>query len=80
IASCLRAAAAHGRRVPNDVKLLAYDGTSLTRIGAQTVTAVRQPIEGLAALAAKKIVARAEGTADTLPWILKPSLIKGETC
>lgn len=80
IASCLRAAAAHGRRVPNDVKLLAYDGTSLTRIGAQTVTAVRQPIEGLAALAAKKIVARAEGTKDTLPWILKPSLIKGETC
>ena len=83
IASCLKVAASRGLRVPKDVKLLAYDGTSLTQIGAQTITAVRQPIAELAALAAQKIVNQINGIPaadDPLPWVLPPSLAEGETC
>lgn len=80
IASCMRVAAQRGYHIPQDIKMVAYDGTGMTQTGIQPITAVRQPIEKLAAIAAQKVVSKVKGTKDNLPWVLKPRLLKGETC
>lgn len=80
IASCMRVATQRGYHIPQDIKMVAYDGTGMTQTGIQPITAVRQPIEKLAAIAAQKVVSKVKGTKDNLPWVLKPRLLKGETC
>ena len=80
IASCMRVATQRGYRIPQDIKMVAYDGTGMTQTGIQPITAVRQPIEKLAAIAARKVVSKVKGTKDNLPWVLKPRLLRGETC
>ena len=80
IASCMRVAAQRGYRIPRDIKMVAYDGTGMTQTGIQPITAVRQPIENLAAIAAQKVVSKLKGTKDNLPWVLQPRLLRGETC
>ena len=80
IASCMRVATQRGYRIPQDIKMVAYDGTGMTQTGIQPITAVRQPIEKLAAIAAQKVVSKVKGTKDNLPWVLQPRLLKGETC
>lgn len=80
IASCMRVATQRGYHIPRDIKMVAYDGTGMTQTGIQPITAVRQPIEKLAAIAAQKVVSKVKGTKDNLPWVLKPRLLKGETC
>ena len=80
IASCMRVAARNGYRIPQDIRMVAYDGTGMTQTGIQPVTAVRQPIEALAALAVKKVVNKLNGIEDNLPWVLEPRLLRGETC
>lgn len=49
-------------------------------MGAQPITAVRQPIRQLARLAAEKIVRRVKGEMDDLPCTCEPELIERETC
>lgn len=80
IASCMRVATQRGYHIPQDIKMVAYDGTGMTQTGIQPITAVRQPIEKLAAIAAQKVVSKVKGTKDNLPWVLKPRLLRGETC
>ena len=80
IASCMRVATQRGYRIPQDIKMVAYDGTGMTQTGIQPITAVRQPIEKLAAIAAQKVVSKVKGTKDNLPWVLQPRLLRGETC
>ena len=76
----LREAVRRGRKVPEDLSIVAYDGTYLTRLGPQTLTAVVQPLPALGRLAAETIVRRVRGEA--LPS-LKPlpmTFQQGETC
>lgn len=80
VAACQHSAVARGYRIPEKLKLIAYDGTSFTRTGAQPITAVRQPIRQLARLAAEKIVRRVKGETDDLPCTCEPELIERETC
>lgn len=51
----------------------------MTQLG-RPITAVRQPIEALAELAAQKIVNMITGKKDRLPWVLPPKLLPGATC
>lgn len=80
VASCMHAAMQRGISVPQQLKIVAYDGTVVTRTGQYIVTAVRQPIADLADLAAQKIVHQIMGKQDSLPWVLPPTLLSGETC
>ncbi|MBQ1875268.1 MAG: LacI family DNA-binding transcriptional regulator [Selenomonas sp.] len=80
IAACLQVAGERGIRVPEALRLVAYDGTFMTQTGSQPLTAVRQPIEELAELAAAKMVHMITGEQDTLPWVLPPHLLPGRTC
>ena len=66
--------------MPEQLKLVAYDGTYITQNGICRLTAVRQPILSLAEAAAKKIVALINGQQDNLPLVFPPSLLPGETC
>lgn len=48
ILSCMQEAARHGRRIPEDISVIAIDGTYVTRIGERTVTSLVQPLEAMA--------------------------------
>ena len=80
VSSCLEVAVRRGIKVPEQLKLVAYDGTYITQNGICRLTAVRQPILALAEAAAKKIVALINGQQDNLPLVFPPSLLPGETC
>jgi len=78
--SALREATHRGLCCPEDLSIVAYDGTYLTRLGPQTMTAVVQPIPALGRLAAEAIVRRIQGeplpSLAPLPMTFQP----GETC
>lgn len=76
----LREASRRGRRCPDDLSIVAYDGTYLTRLGPQTMTAVVQPIPALGRRAAKAIVCRIRQ--EELPSLqpLPMDFQQGETC
>lgn len=76
----LREASRRGRRCPDDLSIVAYDGTYLTRLGPQTMTAVVQPIPALGQRAAEAIVRRIRH--EELPSLqpLPMGFQQGETC
>ena len=76
----LREASRRGRRCPDDLSIVAYDGTYLTRLGPQTMTAVVQPIPTLGRRAAEAIVRRIRH--EELPSLqpLPMGFQQGETC
>lgn len=80
ILSCMNVASNLGIKIPQDLKLLSYDGTNLTKIGMSNLTTIRQPIEELAKIAVQKIINKINNIDDDLPLILDPYLIEGETC
>lgn len=80
VSACLHVAKAKGLRVPQDTRMVAYDGTMITQMGMQPMTVIRQPVGALAKLAVQKIIQRIEGKDDVGPWILKPQLLRGATC
>lgn len=80
VSCCMQIALQRGIKIPEQLKLVAYDGTYMTQASPYRFTAVQQPIEGLAELAAKKIVSLIKNTKDDSPWILPPRLLSGETC
>ena len=80
ISACLHVAVSLGRKVPEDLKLLAYDGTAASQMGPCPITAIRQPIEELAQLAVQKIINMVNGNEDNSPWVLPPKMLRGKTC
>lgn len=76
----LREAIRRGRRCPEDLSIVAYDGTYLTRLGPQTLTAVVQPVPALGQRAAEAIVRRIRQ--EELPSLqpLPMDFQQGETC
>lgn len=55
-AACLQYALAHGKKVPEDLKIVAYDGTHLTRFLYPEMTTICQPIREIAAEAVGMIM------------------------
>lgn len=77
ILACMQEAARLGRMVPEDVSMVAIDGTYVTRIGERTVTAIVQPIDAFAQCAADTVVDLVEHR-PAKDWE-KPSPETGET-
>ena len=48
VIECMNEAIRRHKKVPRDVKFIAYDGTFITEIVEPKLTAIVQPIEGLA--------------------------------
>lgn len=58
---CMRAALMRGRRIPEELRLVAYDGTKALNTAYPSVTALVQPIEKLAEAGVKLLLQRIEG-------------------
>jgi len=76
----MREAVRRGIRVPDDLKIVSYDGTYWTRIGEKRLTSIVQPIDLLAKGAVDRIVGLIDGNRfknDLLMYDV--SLTEGET-
>lgn len=79
--ACMKEAKRLGLKIPEDLSIVAIDGTYITRMGERTITAVVQPVEEMA----KKAVELAIGMTVTerLPereTVFDVYLQQGETC
>lgn len=75
--ACLQYALEHGRRVPEDVRIVAYDGTNATKFLSPSVTTICQPIEELANQSVRMIIDLIQGKTPenmntTLPVSFRP--------
>ncbi|WP_200847100.1 LacI family DNA-binding transcriptional regulator [Microbacterium sp. 18062] len=61
----LQAIRDHGLRVPDDIAIVSYDGTSESEYSSPPLTAVRQPFEAMAAAAVERVIFR-QSTPDHL--------------
>ena len=80
VSACLQVAKSKGLRAPQDIRMVAYDGTLVTQMGLEPITAIRQPVRDLAKLAVQKVIERIEGKEIDGPWMIKPQLLRGTTC
>lgn len=81
ILSVLKEANKKGYRVPEKLKLLAYDGTFVTSINERTLTAIVQPINEMAKVAVTAIIEQIESEQKIVAkkYILDVSIQEGET-
>ncbi len=78
--ACLHYALEHGIRVPQDLKIVAYDGTKVSRFLSPDLTAVCQPFQALADEAVRTMIQLIQGKAVTEQYITLPvTLRKGQT-
>lgn len=78
--ACMREAAQRGRRVPEEISIVAIDGTDVTRVGEKTLTAIVQPIDALAARSVEIILDLVEHKSDVPPMTVLPvSIQQGQT-
>jgi len=76
----MKAAMSAGKRIPEDLKVVAYDGTKITETVYPSITVVKQPIEKLAKEASRLIVNKIEGKEYINRTVeLKTELIKGNS-
>jgi DNA-binding LacI/PurR family transcriptional regulator len=64
----------HGRRVPDDVALVGFDDSVLARCATPQLTSVRQPVEHIAAMATRALLAGEISAADDWQRIVPTSL------
>lgn len=57
----MKVAQEQGKIIPDDLKIVAYDGTTATDMVYPSLTTVRQPIEGLAKEAVRLMIHKVEG-------------------
>ena len=77
---CMNEAIRNHLKVPRDVKIVAYDGTFITDLVEPRLTAVVQPVEGLAREAVRLVVERINGKQyKGEQVILQVELRKGKT-
>ena len=78
--ACMNNVIRHHRKVPEDVKIVAYDGTFITDIVEPKVTAIVQPIKSLAKESVRLLANRINGVAyNNKQVMLGVTLKKGNT-
>lgn len=77
--STLLAARERGIRVPEDLKVVAYDGTGIVKLAQPSLTTIVQPITQLAQECVRLIVERIEGRETEHYVELKPVLHHGQS-
>ena len=79
--ACLREAQLRGRKVPEDLSIVAIDGTYITKIGPEILTAIVQPIEEMAQKLVSMIILQIEGKKiEEVESIFGATVQSGETC
>lgn len=78
--TALREAMRQGIKVPERLKIVAYDGTSVTKMGTLDMTVVRQNVEKLAQTAVALLIDKINGKElKEKRYVLDLELVKGET-
>jgi DNA-binding LacI/PurR family transcriptional regulator len=72
-AGALRCLSRSGRRVPDDVALVGFDDHALAQQLRPSLTTVRQPVEELATLAVRRLLAVMRGEADDQGRVVLPT-------
>lgn len=81
ILACFRQAAKRNIKVPEDLKMVSYDGTYITKLHTPVVTAIVQPIQEIGACAANLIVELILGKKpEKMKYTLPVRVQEGETC
>lgn len=80
ICACYAEACKHNLKVPQDIKLMAYDGTLITNCGLLNITSIVQPIEQLAQKTAQMIVSLIKNEDIEKEVIMPVFLRQGDTC
>lgn len=77
----LREAKRRGYKVPEELKVVGYDGADITRILKPELTTIQQPIEAMAKLAVRLLIDQIDGKKDqiTLDNNLSVKIIESET-
>lgn len=78
--ACIGQALSHGLKIPEDLKIIAHDGTFITDCGLPKITSIVQPIEQLAIVSAQTMVSIIKGEKIEYEQILPISLQEGITC
>jgi LacI family sucrose operon transcriptional repressor len=78
-AYALKACRERGRSVPEDVRIVGYDGIELRNLLAPQLTTIRQPIEAMGKLAVDLIIQQVDGKAVAAEYILPVELVEGAT-
>ncbi|PJM74154.1 LacI family transcriptional regulator [Bifidobacterium primatium] len=82
-AHCVRLAIARGRRIPDDLQIIAYDGTPVTALAGRRITTVRQDIDAIADRLASAMTAamgeRRSGPDGDTAGLVPVALVPGET-
>jgi LacI family sucrose operon transcriptional repressor len=79
-AAFLKAAVRLGKRVPEDICVVAFDGTYLTRVNTLQITAITQPLDLMAEKIVEVISAQVDGKElEESLYIFPPTLTRGET-
>ena len=73
--NCLK----HGRKVPDEIKIVGYDDTDLTRYFYPSITSVAQPIESIAKYTVEYLIAEVMGEVVPNQTILEVSLSERQT-
>lgn len=76
---CMNECARRGLEIPEDVKVVAYDGTYAAKIAAPRLTLIEQPIEKLARAAVRMVVQLIADEKEVENITLDVKLVKGET-
>lgn len=81
LAMCyMKVAQKKGRKIPDELQVIAYDGTYVSELQYPSLTIIKQPIQKLASEAARLIVNKIEGKEYFNRTVeLEASIIKGET-
>lgn len=78
-AYALKACRESGRRVPEDVRIVGYDGITLRDLLDPAISTVRQPIEEMGRLAVELIIRQVQGSPVNAEYILPVELEEGAT-
>lgn len=69
-----------GRKIPQDLKIISYDGTELTRSVYPEITSVVQNIDEIAENLIRLLLDKIEGKENVTGKVTKISWQKGGTC
>ena len=78
-AYALKACKESGRKVPEQLKIIGYDGISLRGLLTPVITTIRQPIQDMAARAVDLILEQVEGNKVAMEHVFPVELIEGGT-
>lgn len=71
-------ASEYGKRIPEDLKIVGYDGSNVTRLLLPGLTTIQQPIDEMADLAVQLLQARIDGQ-DVKSVVLPVTICNGKT-